>query len=222
MPDFCLTPPVMVNMDTDNAIAVILAAGYGQRIGSPKWRLRFSADQSFLERLAEVYSLPAISHVVMVVNHRHSREIAGLPLPAKAIITVNNAPDLGRNHSIRLGLESVGKYDFAFIQNIDNPFTSDVLIARLWNSRQADGVVIPTYQQRAGHPVLIGRQLCHHLLQQPPAAFHFREWLSGQRNILVETDDASVLTNINTPEDLEKAQPFFPTSCYELKPTNLR
>lgn len=197
-------------MNTDNAIAVILAAGNGHRIGTAKWKLRFSAQQSFLERLAEMYSMPVITQTVVVVNQRDSQEVARHILPPNALIIINDEPEHGRNHSLRLGLKSLEKFGYAFVQNIDNPFTSAELIMQLWKSRLPDGAVIPTCNQKAGHPVLLGNQLCLDLLHQPTASFHFRIWLLSQKYRLVETNDPSILANINTQEDLAKAHPFFP------------
>jgi len=209
-------------VNTHNTIAVILAAGNGHRIGTSKWKLRFSPQQSFLEHLTTVYASPLIGQIVVVLSKYNSFGASGMSLPDNTSIILNEEPSRGRNHSIRLGLESVEKYDFAFIQNIDNPFTSRELITRMWEMRQPDTAVVPAFNKKAGHPVLLGRHLCLDLLRQPTATFHFRNWLMSQKCRMTETNDASILANINTPEDLLAAQTLFLQSANKIKTPNLR
>jgi CTP:molybdopterin cytidylyltransferase MocA len=196
-------------MTSDRAIAIILSAGNSQRMGLPKWKLSFSDEQTFLERLAEVYSLPMIRNLVLVINQQQKNAVEALALPANTLMVENENPALGRNHSIKLALDRAKKHDFAFVQNIDNPFTTAHLIETMWTCRAIDGATLPVCGQKEGHPVLLGPMLCTELRQKPPASYHFREWLANQHKTLIQTHNSSILANINTQEEYSNFQNFF-------------
>jgi molybdenum cofactor cytidylyltransferase len=70
-----------------------------------------------------------------------------------------------------------------------------------------DKVVIPAFQERRGHPMVIPRELFSAILAAPPASTS-REFLAAHLSaqILVPVTDAGIHFDIDTPEDLLLAQ----------------
>ena len=70
-------------------------------------------------------------------------------------------------------------------------------------------VVLPHYRQVRGHPVGFGRARLVDLTQlggQEGAARVVRKYASAGRAVKVELDDAGIVTDIDTPDDLLRAE----------------
>jgi molybdenum cofactor cytidylyltransferase len=69
-----------------------------------------------------------------------------------------------------------------------------------------EGVIIPSYQRRAGHPILLPRALWPEIMAgRAPlnAVLHGHR----DRTIYVDVDTPSILADLDTPEDYRQAQP---------------
>ncbi|MBL0126460.1 MAG: nucleotidyltransferase family protein [Flavobacteriales bacterium] len=60
-------------------------------------------------------------------------------------IICNPDPDLGRAHSLRLGLAALPSVRYCFVQNIDNPFVDPELIGALYAAREQAPYVTPEH-----------------------------------------------------------------------------
>lgn len=192
-------------MNATNTIVVILAAGAGNRMGVPKWKLPFNSERNFLEHLVFTYSCAGFNRIAVVMTQEESEEFEGTATARKCKMVINNQPRSGRNHSVGLGLAAFGQYGFAFIQNVDNPFTTPELIIEMWHGRLSDGFVVPAFEGKPGHPVLLGGLLCREFLRHKTPDLHFRTWLYSFPKRAIETRSPRILQNINTPDDLKEA-----------------
>ena len=110
---------------------VVLCGGMSSRMGYPKPFLKIG-DRSLLERTIDTYLNAGIVKPVIVMNsdlffdEQHSDTI--MKVSQKSVLIKNTRTELGRSHSIKLGLEKLREKSFCFIQNIDNPdFSSELL-----------------------------------------------------------------------------------------------
>jgi CTP:molybdopterin cytidylyltransferase MocA len=62
----------------------------------------------------------------------------------------------------------------------------------------------PTYQGQPGRLIWIGRQTAEQLLALPSTDLRLDRHLA-EKTVTTEIDDPAILSNVNTPEDWEKA-----------------
>jgi molybdenum cofactor cytidylyltransferase len=182
--------------------AIVLAAGSGCRIGTPKLRLQ-KDGKSYLESILEVLRFECIQPVVCVVaaaQEEWSRKLAG-----SATIIVNRYPENGMISSIQLGISALQATAGVFIVPVDHPY---VTVATYHLLKQAfmqnpDAVVKPSYKKQSGHPIIIPAKL-YDAVQVAAQGSSLRELLQqlDARQIFVEVSDEGILKNINEPGDI--------------------
>lgn len=182
--------------------ALILAGGRSSRMGLPKPWLTFKCGETYLGRIAALYRSAGFTEVVAVCNAEFctgqwAPMVESLPGPVSLIL--NHSPDLGRLHSVRLGLCTMRPVH-VFIHNVDSPLVSLRTINSIRCSLPFNGTVIPTFAGRRGHPVAIGPDVTLHLMQRCRETDTLRDVIALHRICTVETDDPGILTDINTPE----------------------
>lgn len=191
-------------MEKQKSGVIILAGGHAERMGYPKLFLKIN-QATFIEAITKAYIATGIKNIVLVLNEKyHTPEWLPLldPLLPMIKIIVNSHPEKGRLHSIALGRTLSGMLDFVYLQNCDNPFTQSAWLEALWNQRLPEGYVVPKYQGRGGHPVLLSQSV----LQQLPDTSDqtLKQALYDFPSAVIEIDDERLLWNVNTPEDYER------------------
>lgn len=132
------------------------------------------------------------------------------PLPVKIRVVCNPQPEKGQFSSLCWGLKSLlpSVKQAIFILPIDVPAPKPAcwnLIASAFHP--SISVVIPSFQGRGGHPILINVQLVQHLIEigdtQPDARLdRVLQGLGSNEKVYVPVDDASIRDNLNSPDDL--------------------
>lgn len=106
---------------------------------------------------------------------------------------------MGRLHSIQLGLKAA-KNEAVFIHNVDNPFIEVAVLEAISKNMEQKGVTIPSFENKAGHPVLIGKAVKDELINNHETYTTLKASFLPFPKIYVEVDSNSILKNINTPE----------------------
>lgn len=116
----------------------------------------------------------------------------------------------GMLSSLKTGLASLSRNTDAFlVALVDQPMVTTALIDRLiaaWRTGEK-GIVIPTYQGRWGHPVLIGAGFIPGIMQLDEAAPEgLRGFLEAHRREVLEVpvEMPSILEDIDSPEDYQR------------------
>ncbi len=188
---------------TDKIICIILSAGKSERMKSQKALLPFSKEENFLQHIIEVYRKSKIDEIVVVVNPSIANSIRVEDY--KEVMFVRNPfTQRGRVYSLKKGLELNSDADYCFIQNIDNPFITPVVIPKLNESRKDGDYITPTYQGKGGHPVLLSAKVIRYILNLEEHDSKLNAILKQFIRVNVEVNDENILTNINTVEDYEK------------------
>jgi molybdenum cofactor cytidylyltransferase len=179
---------------------VIPAAGTSNRMGSAKASLKLPDGASFVEKILSAYSGAGADPIVLVVNKDFDKETVDLE---NTVVVVNTQLDLGRIHSIRLGLKHVPGDRMCFVHNVDNPFVRKDLLLRLLESASGGTYVMPVFGGRGGHPVLLSKEVIGEIVNNDRLK-DFREALEKFRRVEIACNNPEVLLNINTPEDYLK------------------
>ncbi|MCX7018344.1 MAG: nucleotidyltransferase family protein [Candidatus Sumerlaeota bacterium] len=200
-------------MNRHNLHAVILAAGLSNRMGASK-PLLTAGNRPLLGQLYSHITAAGAAPIHIVLNAGvfgllTARWPRDFPL-ARAVL--NDAPEKGQMHSLRLGLaqaQSAGA-DAVIVALVDHPFVRlATLRAIISHSASSFGsIIIPVYAGRNGHPYLIPRACFGNFLGAPADATA-RDILHhlAQTTIRIGTDDPGVAANIDTPSDFASCQP---------------
>ena len=187
-------------------VAVVLAAGAGRRIGSPKALLPIGGT-TFLAHVARALQRPGVAEVVAVIGHGARRVAASAGLPPGLALVVNPRPDDGMLGSVARGLEAAEARgaDAVLLHPVDHPFaspaTTDAVLAALAGGAL---VAVPTYGGRRGHPGGFARAVWPALRAAPPAR-GARAVLADHPDWLVHVPgDEGCVAGIDTREDYER------------------
>lgn len=185
--------------------AIILAAGFSSRMGQAKFGLRLMDGKTFLEHIIEQYLKFGCQEIVLVLNCDGRKELEKkfITLPKGISITLNTSPERGRFTSVQCGLRALKSKCPSFIHNVDNPFAHlDLLESLAINLKDFD-FVKPTFQGRGGHPILISQKTMLVAISEKFDGITLRDFLGNFKANVVDFGDASILTNLNTPEELK-------------------
>ncbi len=161
--------------------------------------LPFSESKNFLKTIIDTYKNWGAGKIAVIINPHLEKRIRGIR-NKEICWVVNPHPEKGRLRSIQLGVRSLNDCSYIFIQNIDNPFVSPLLLSRIFKARKLDRPIIPMFQGQGGHPVLIGKNLFHTFFHEFDRRTTLRDILRKLSPLRIETGCPEVLVNINTPQ----------------------
>ncbi len=191
-----------------NVAAIVLAAGRGARFDATQSKLLADFGGRPLVRRAVEAALGSRASKTIVVTGQARDEIetalAGLPL-----VFAHN-PDFasGMASSLRVGLANAADSAGALALLADMPGVASPMLDQLieaFNRAPDRAAVAPVYRGRRGNPVLLARRLFP-LLASLRGDEGARRLLGSTEGVLeIAVDEKSVLSNIDTREDLERA-----------------
>ncbi len=189
------------------ASCIILSAGESLRMMQHKALLKFDAGTTFIHKITETYYLSGIEQLIVVLNEELYDLVINLApsLPQKVQFVVNLYPERGRFFSLQTGLQLLNNGNYCFFQNIDNPFTSAGLLEMLYNHRDDAEVIIPSFENKPGHPVLLSPKVVQEICTTTDPGLRINDFLRQFHQQRIETPDNRILTNINSPEDYRNA-----------------
>lgn len=193
----------------DKAVSVIIpAAGFSARMGCDKALLPSLNGGSFAANLVRKYRESGVEKIVLVLGNQFDQSKLEKD---RFEIVINDQPELGRSHSILLGMRKLQPGSNCFIHNIDNPFMEAGLFDALLGAGHDGSYTVPVCDGKGGHPVLIGSRIADYIRNCSEIP-DFREILRLFGREEVSYPDKRILWNINTPRDYKKylasAEPF--------------
>jgi molybdenum cofactor cytidylyltransferase len=194
--------------------AVILAAGESTRMGRDKALLPWPPPAPGMEASAQTFlsaairTLSQVNDMVLVVAGKNAPELAPIVYSNGASLVRNPAPERGQFSSMQTGLQEVlnqGR-DAAMITLVDRPPVAVATLQLLHDAFESAAAsrkwaVVPQYQGRHGHPVLIGREMLEIFLRAAPTAIARDIEHEHQQYIeYLPVSDPFVTMNVDTPE----------------------
>lgn len=186
-----------------HVVAILLAAGSSRRFGGEKLLAPYRGRPLIEHALAALTSSPGVDTTIVVVHPR-------FPVPPerpRCRFVINPEHEEGMGSSLRAGVRAApAETDAYLVALADMPAIGPELIASLIACYRAAGkrIVVPVYQGRRGHPVMISGALreallaisgdvgAREIIRQHP------EWVGG-----FETEDGAVVYDVDAPADLE-------------------
>ncbi|MEZ5197454.1 MAG: NTP transferase domain-containing protein [Bacteroidales bacterium] len=184
---------------------IILAAGESERMGELKPFLMFDKELTFLEYLIMTYIDFGVETPLVVVNEKVLKRIRNEDnvFFRKCQLILNQYPVKGRFYSVALGLNECIKSSSVFIQNVDNPFIGSELLEKMADSLSGFDFVVPQYNGKTGHPVLISSKLAGQLLKRYHETSVLNDVLKSFKRHEIQVADPKVLANVNTPKEYQ-------------------
>ncbi|PKM90390.1 MAG: molybdopterin-guanine dinucleotide biosynthesis protein A [Firmicutes bacterium HGW-Firmicutes-10] len=179
---------------------VIIAAGKSERM-SPHLKLLLPLDGQSILRQSIFSMLPFVSRVLVVIGYRsediieHIKDIEGVDI-------VNNPNhQQGMFSSIITGVSQV-KGEHVFLLPADCPFVSNEVYQKM--SQSNEDIVIPAYNNQAGHPIRLSRSAIRQLILESENST-LRSFIQRHPHRMIEVESPGILMDVDTPEDYKEA-----------------
>ena len=189
--------------------AIILAAGKSTRMGAPKLLLPWG-QSTVIETVVQHVIVSRFRPVVIVTGaNQASIEKKLAPFSDRVQVIHNEQYDrLEMFFSIKLGIRQVAGYcDAAMLFLGDQPHISPQTVADLiaiFNDQSAS-IVIPSYNMRRGHPILLHQRYFNEILGMPDDA-SLKTFLANNEQEIqyLLIDDDSILEDMDSPEEYQQ------------------
>lgn len=187
--------------------AILLAAGESRRMGSFKQLLPLGG-KTFVECCVDNLLASKAGEVVVVTGHREADVRAAL---------AGRSVRFAHNTDYRAGMSSSIKHGIAALRDdaraclialVDQPEISINVFNLVIDAYLADAplIVVPTYEGRRGHPIVLDLKLRNEILQMDPNS-GLRQVVSSHREQtrFLDVSTQTVLLDFDTPEDYRRA-----------------
>jgi molybdenum cofactor cytidylyltransferase len=189
--------------------AVILAAGSGTRLGGAAKALLPHGGRTYLEVIVETARAVGLHDGVVVIGPPYGDAVAGHARALGLRVAVNGEPGRGMGSSVAIGFAAMGEGDAeaAWLWPVDHPHVRAESLVQLVEALEEHEVAQPRFEGRGGHPPLIARQVWPRLVGCAAAPGGARAALAGVDVIGVELEDAGVVRDVDTREDVAEGWP---------------
>ncbi len=194
--------------------AIVLAAGASTRMGSPKPLLPWG-EQTLLAFELDELLLSCVDQIV-VVTGAHADEVRRSLGDGARRCVFNPRWPQGRATSLARGASallapSLPRPEAVVIQNVDQPTRAEI-VDRLVEELRASGAeaVQPSYQGKAGHPVVVSGALLEELAAATEQRLGLRGVLESHPPRRLEMEGEPVVrVDLDTPEALGEGRRLF-------------
>ncbi|HEY9898527.1 MAG TPA: nucleotidyltransferase family protein [Pantanalinema sp.] len=145
----------------ERVAAVVTAAGFSSRMGSPKALLDWHGKPLLQHQMD---GLAGFGEVIVVLGHEAERIRSELRLGANCRVVVNPSYPQGRASSLRAGFEALATAPQAvLVVGVDQPFSAESLDLLLAAMEPETPIALPVAAGRRGHPALFAGRLLDEL-----------------------------------------------------------
>lgn len=186
-----------------NVAGLVLAAGSGSRLGTPKALVELAGER-LVDRAVRVLADGGCAPIV-VVSGAAPVEVAG------AEVVANPDWSSGMGSSLRVGLAALAGSDAAavVVSLVDQPNIGPEVVRRLVAAFDAGGTVVTaTYGGKRRNPVLLARETWPEVSRLAEGDAGARPYLAAHPDEVsaVACDDLGSADDIDTVEDLDRAR----------------
>ncbi|MGH7907791.1 MAG: nucleotidyltransferase family protein [Candidatus Binataceae bacterium] len=186
---------------------ILLAAGESRRMGYPKPLLTIGGS-TFLEISARMM-LAVTSRVVVVIGAHAEKIRPAIPADQRIVVVENLEYHRGQLSSIKAGIRALASDTGAVLLHLaDHPLVRPTTFSRLIDEfeRQRAPIMIARSSGRRGHPVIFARSIFDELMAaSEDEGARAVVNANPSRVAYLDTGDAGVGIDLDTPADLEKA-----------------
>jgi molybdenum cofactor cytidylyltransferase len=190
----------------DKIWAIILAAGESKRMGSPKMLLPFN-DRPMIENVISNVSGSKADDIIVVLGayfDEMKRHMQRLDLK----YCYNDNYMTGMLSSVQCGFKNLPQdYKAALVFQGDQPLISPAVVDKVIDEyiRSGKGIIVPVYNSRRGHPLLVDKKYKGEIEKLlPEEGLHSLLDKFGEDLLEVETGEPGILRDFDTYDEYRK------------------
>jgi len=177
---------------------IVLAAGFSRRIVRFKPAIEL-LGVSILERCIR-NMLPVCDRIVVVIGYQYDK-IGDITCDIPNVtLTRNESFKTGMFSSVQCGVREVRGERFFIIPG-DQPVVKTETFRRLLSVN--GDIIIPRYNGKKGHPVLIDNRLIPEILAMSPTGT-LRDFIHAKPCTIIDVEDPGIGMDIDTRDDLKR------------------
>lgn len=192
---------------------LVLAAGAGRRMGSPKALVRDPAGVPWVVRASRLLAEAGCSPVVVVIGAAADQVRAELTTEPVEVVEATDWSE-GMGASLRAGLTALRDPHAAFdaagdgevvavvVVPVDVPGLTVTAVRRVADGAEARVLARATYRGVPGHPVVIGRAHWDGVIEEARGDEGARGYLRAHDVVAVECADLGDGADVDTVDDL--------------------
>ena len=184
---------------------LILCAGNSTRMGKDKTFAEHQGEP-FLAHIVKKYS--GLTEKIIVITGDNNQKVVDYLKDSSCLVVENTNREYGMFSSIKTGTSMLASSFQIFIQPVDCPFVKKDFLMQMRDYDTDKQVVIPYVdfdKKRFGHPVLL-KPSAINAVKQAEFSDNLKSLIKKINSTdILETDDISILHNINTPEDFKRS-----------------
>ena len=200
-----MTPISRRSVQAASITAVLLSGGLGTRLGEGPKAFARIGNRTFLDHVQRTLEGGGISNFVLVLPTPPPAPVR-MPWVLQENVAGGPFASLHRGlHHPAVGTHSVLVFPIDHIAVL--PSTVERLAEAVGNTKESESKwFCPQFEGRMGHPVAIGSRLVAEIRRHSsPEKSTLRDFLGrAGLPVTIDVNDAGILENVNTPEDLER------------------
>lgn len=184
---------------------IILAAGLSSRF--PEWKLDYKLNGQSLFYHSISHMAPSVDKIVVVggfnfdiIKHKLTYYEKNISNKTKLIFN-KNYNNGNMFESVILGVKNI-KSQYIFIVPADMPFIKTYVYETLKLFKEMADVVIPSYNKKGGHPILISQNVKKAILKADNSTT-LKDVINRFRKKYVEIDDKGIIIDIDSKNDID-------------------
>ncbi len=186
--------------------AIVLAAGESSRMGSPKMLLPFKG-KTIIENVIDKITASDVNNIVVVLGSDYKQIIRVVKkMPVKHCY--NESYKSGMLSSVKCGFNFLPDgFSAAMVFPGDQPSPDTGVINLMIKAYlgSGNGIVLPVFRGRRGHPVLVDRRYRAEIEKlNPEEGLRSLAGKFSEDVLEVITNSGSILKDIDTPEDYKR------------------
>ncbi len=189
---------------TGETAAVVLAAGLSSRMGEFKQLLPIGGQPAVC-RIVDVL-IPLLHRVVVVVGHRADE--VEQALGERTVLCVRNEDFRdGMLSSVQCAVHALGNQTNYLICLGDQPSLAEDTVATVLRAGEsaAEGIVVPTFAGKRGHPLFLHRRYHQAIIDLPDGVgLNALTRSQPQDTLEVPMDRREILEDMDTPQDYQR------------------
>lgn len=190
--------------------AVVLAAGRSIRMGKPKMLLPWGKT-TVINQVVQTISSSGLDEIVVVAGGLHDAIESNLASFRGRVVFNPDYANGEMMDSLKTGIEALTpKHQGLLIVLGDQPTLEKAVIERILCQARAEPhkIILPSFDHHRGHPWLLPRELTREMLEFTNGKT-LRDFLKLKEPQItyVEVDTPTILVDIDTPEEYERARP---------------
>jgi molybdenum cofactor cytidylyltransferase len=192
-----------------NFASLILAAGKSERMGTLKLLLPWRGRTILAEVVSQVLE-SGVSQALVVLGYAAAeQQVALAEIRADRLeVVLNPQYELGMLSSVQAGLRRLLPSVEAVLLSLgDQPRLPATVYRRVMEGYidSGQGILIPSYRGKRGHPIVIHARFVPYLLSLNPVTESLHSLTSAYREQIMDLplDEPAVLQDVDRPEDYQ-------------------